>query len=178
MALCLDALALIFVPSSATWPSLTSPARSQSGRAPQLAGSDEGGRRAAAVYSLIEKCKLNDVDPRAWLAGVLAKLPDPPRPSRRRDDALDLEGRPRRRGPRPVDNRRAQLGSVFAGVAGILFSEAIEAEGAIVFQKAVELGLEGIVRRCLGGGYWSGRVRNWLKVKTRRSRDDEFRFQA
>ena len=43
-----------------------------------FAGSDEGGRRAAAVYSLIETCKLNDVDPRAWLADVLAKLPDYP----------------------------------------------------------------------------------------------------
>uniref|UniRef100_UPI003F97A7E8 transposase domain-containing protein n=1 Tax=Roseiarcus sp. TaxID=1969460 RepID=UPI003F97A7E8 len=37
---------------------------------------DEGGKRAAAVYSLIETCKLNDVDPRAWLADVLARLPD------------------------------------------------------------------------------------------------------
>lgn len=43
-----------------------------------FAGSDEGGRRAAAVYSLIETCKLNDVDPQAWLAYVLAKLPDRP----------------------------------------------------------------------------------------------------
>jgi transposase len=43
-----------------------------------FAGSDEGGRRAAAVYSLITTCKLNDVDPRAWLAYVLATLPDHP----------------------------------------------------------------------------------------------------
>jgi len=43
-----------------------------------FAGSDEGGRRAAAVYSFIETCKLNDVDPQAWLAYVLAKLPDHP----------------------------------------------------------------------------------------------------
>jgi len=43
-----------------------------------FAGSDEGGRRAAAVYSLVETCKLNDVDPQAWLAYVLAKLPDHP----------------------------------------------------------------------------------------------------
>jgi transposase len=41
-----------------------------------FAGSDAGGRRAAAVYSLIETCKLNDVDPRAWLAYTLEKLPD------------------------------------------------------------------------------------------------------
>jgi transposase len=43
-----------------------------------FAGSDEGGRRAAAIYTLIQTCKLNDVDPQAWLAFVLAKLPDHP----------------------------------------------------------------------------------------------------
>ena len=41
-------------------------------------GSDEGGRRAADVYTLIETCKLCDVDPQAWLTHVLAKLPDHP----------------------------------------------------------------------------------------------------
>jgi transposase len=41
-------------------------------------GSDEGGRRAAAIYTLVETCKLNGVDPRAWLADVLARLPDHP----------------------------------------------------------------------------------------------------
>jgi transposase len=43
-----------------------------------FAGSDEGGRRAAAIYSLVETAKLNDVDPQAWLADVLARLPDHP----------------------------------------------------------------------------------------------------
>jgi transposase len=43
-----------------------------------FAGSDAGGRRAAAMYTLIESCKLNDVDPRAWLADVLARLPEHP----------------------------------------------------------------------------------------------------
>jgi transposase len=43
-----------------------------------FAGSDEGGRRAASVYTLVETCKMNQVDPHAWLAFVLAKLPDHP----------------------------------------------------------------------------------------------------
>jgi transposase len=43
-----------------------------------FAGSDEGGRRAAAIYSLVQTCRLNDVDPRAWLADVLARLSDHP----------------------------------------------------------------------------------------------------
>jgi transposase len=43
-----------------------------------FAGSDNGGRRAAAIYTLIETAKLNDVDPQAWLADVLARLHDHP----------------------------------------------------------------------------------------------------
>jgi transposase len=43
-----------------------------------FAGSDRGGERAAAMYSLIATAKLNDVDPRAWLADVLARIADPP----------------------------------------------------------------------------------------------------
>ncbi len=43
-----------------------------------FAGSDDGGRRAAAIYSLIQTAKLNDIDPQAWLADVLARLPAHP----------------------------------------------------------------------------------------------------
>ena len=49
-------------------------------------GSDSGGHRAAAIYTLIETAKLNDVDPQAWLADVLARLPD--HPAQRLDDLL------------------------------------------------------------------------------------------
>src|ERR671912_1055533 len=43
-----------------------------------FAGSDRGGERAAAIYTLIETCKLNGVDPQAWLADVLARIADHP----------------------------------------------------------------------------------------------------
>lgn len=43
-----------------------------------FAGSDRGGERAAAIYTLIETCKLCQVDPRAWLADVLSRLPNHP----------------------------------------------------------------------------------------------------
>jgi transposase len=43
-----------------------------------FAGSDRGGQRAAAMYSLIVTCKLNDVDPQAWLADVLARIAEHP----------------------------------------------------------------------------------------------------
>ncbi|OSI32956.1 transposase [Bradyrhizobium canariense] len=35
-----------------------------------FAASDEGGRRAAAIYSLIATAKLNDIDPQARRAGA------------------------------------------------------------------------------------------------------------
>ncbi len=44
-----------------------------------FAGSDRGGERAAAIYSLIVTAKLNDVDPRAWLADVLRRIQATPR---------------------------------------------------------------------------------------------------
>jgi len=43
-----------------------------------FAGSNRGGERAAAIYSLITTAKLNNVDPRAWLADVLARINDHP----------------------------------------------------------------------------------------------------
>jgi transposase len=43
-----------------------------------FAGSDEGGRRAPIIYMLIATAELNDVDPQAWLADMLARLPDHP----------------------------------------------------------------------------------------------------
>src|SRR5262245_6179524 len=39
-------------------------------------GSDARGERAAVVFTLIETAKLCDVDPRAWLADVLARVAD------------------------------------------------------------------------------------------------------
>jgi transposase len=42
-----------------------------------FAGSDRGGERAA-TYSLIVTAKLNEMDPRAWLADVLARSADHP----------------------------------------------------------------------------------------------------
>ena len=43
-----------------------------------FAGSDRGGERAAAIYSLIVTARLNDVDPRSWLADVLRRIADQP----------------------------------------------------------------------------------------------------
>ncbi len=49
-------------------------------------GSDRGGQRAAAMYSLIVTAKMNDVDPQAWLADVLARIAT--HPAHRLDELL------------------------------------------------------------------------------------------
>jgi transposase len=43
-----------------------------------FAGSDAGGERAAAIYSLIGSAKLNDLDPEAYLRFVLERIADYP----------------------------------------------------------------------------------------------------
>ena len=43
-----------------------------------FAGSERGGDRAAFMYTLIVTAKMNDIDPQAWLADVLKRLPDMP----------------------------------------------------------------------------------------------------
>jgi transposase len=43
-----------------------------------FAGSDSGGERAAAMYSLIGTCKLNVINPRAYLEYVLTHIADHP----------------------------------------------------------------------------------------------------
>jgi transposase len=39
-------------------------------------GSQTGGKSAGIAYDLIETAKLNGVDPQAWLADTLARIPD------------------------------------------------------------------------------------------------------
>jgi transposase len=41
-----------------------------------FAGSDRGGERAAVMLTLMRTAKLNNVDPRAWLADVLSRIAD------------------------------------------------------------------------------------------------------
>ena len=57
-----------------------------------FAGSDRGGERAAFFTGLIVTAKLNDVDPQAWLADVLARIAG--HPARRLDELLPWNWRP------------------------------------------------------------------------------------
>jgi transposase len=56
-------------------------------------GSDRGGHRAAAMYSLIVTAKMNNVDPQAWLADVLARIAA--HPAHRLDELLPWNWAPK-----------------------------------------------------------------------------------
>jgi transposase len=56
-------------------------------------GSDRGGLRAAMMYSLIITCKMNGVDPQAWLADVLSRIAS--HPNHRLDELLPWNWRSR-----------------------------------------------------------------------------------
>jgi ATP-dependent DNA ligase len=64
---------------------------------------------------------------------------------------------------RSLEERRDALAQLVAGVDDIRFSESVADDGALVFAKARELGLEGIVSKRAGSRYRSGASRNWLK---------------
>lgn len=52
-----------------------------------FAGSDGGARRWAVVGSLVETCKLNRIEPYAWLRDVLGRMADG-HPASRLDELL------------------------------------------------------------------------------------------
>jgi transposase len=57
-----------------------------------FAGSDAGGERAAAIYSLIETVRLNGLDPQAYLADAIARIG--PHPTRHLADLLPYYWQP------------------------------------------------------------------------------------
>ena len=57
-----------------------------------FAGSHRGAERAAVMATLIQTAKLNDIDPQAWLADVLARIAE--HPAHRPDDLLPWNWRP------------------------------------------------------------------------------------
>ena len=76
-------------------------------------------------------------------------------------DLLELNGLDLR--SLPIEERKAKLAALIAPLAtGILLSEHIEDDGAIVFRHACRLGCEGIVSKRRDAPYRSGRVQTWI----------------
>jgi hypothetical protein len=78
-------------------------------RAWLFAGSDRGGERAAAMFSLIETAKLNGVDPQAWLADVLRRIQMITRPPNCTSYCPGIGSSPSPNQPRPDRPNRGTL---------------------------------------------------------------------
>jgi bifunctional non-homologous end joining protein LigD len=78
-------------------------------------------------------------------------------------DLLELNGEDWRH--EPLEKRKAKLEKLLARRTGVRLSEHIDGDGAIIFQHACKMGLEGIVSKRRDLPYGSGRVRSWIKVK-------------
>ncbi|WP_456834895.1 MULTISPECIES: IS66 family transposase [unclassified Bradyrhizobium] len=70
-----------------------------------FAGSQRGADRAAIMLTMITTCRLNDVDPKAWLADVLARIAD--LPASRLHELLPWEWKLLRQGDKPADQQAA-----------------------------------------------------------------------
>ena len=70
-----------------------------------FAGSQRGADRAAIMLTMIATCRLNDVDPKAWLADVLARIADLPAP--RLYELLPWEWKLQRQADKPADQQAA-----------------------------------------------------------------------
>ena len=77
---------------------VTTPKSEEADRLDNFAGSDRGGQRSAAIYSLIVTAQMNNVDPQARLADVLTRIAQ--HPTHRIDEPLPWNWRPRSASPR------------------------------------------------------------------------------
>jgi bifunctional non-homologous end joining protein LigD len=79
-------------------------------------------------------------------------------------DLLELDGEDLRE--MPLGDRKKQLRRLVGKRRlGIVLSEHTDEDGALIFQQACKLGLEGIVSKRLSAPYRSGPSRDWIKVK-------------
>ena len=70
-----------------------------------FAGSQRGADRTAIMLTMITTCRLNDVDPKAWLADVLARIAD--LPASRLHELLPWEWKLLRQADNPADQQAA-----------------------------------------------------------------------
>lgn len=60
-----------------------------------FAGSDAGGERAAVIYTIIETCRMNGIDPQAYLADIIDRIAD--HPANKVDELLPWNWTPQER---------------------------------------------------------------------------------
>ena len=72
-----------------------------------FAGSKTGGERAAAIYTVIETCKLNGIEPQAYIADIIASCWRVARVALGRAHAVELGGHPNEESPRRLSRNKS-----------------------------------------------------------------------
>ena len=81
-------------------------------------------------------------------------------------DLLELDGEDYR--PKPLAARKKKLSQLLRRAwGGIEYVEHLEGDGAVIFEHACKLGLEGIVSKRIDLPYGSGTSKSWIKVKNK-----------
>jgi bifunctional non-homologous end joining protein LigD len=78
-------------------------------------------------------------------------------------DVLALDGQDLTR--LPLTDRKEKLRSLLKNSKQLRYSDHVEGDGARMFAKACEAGLEGIVSKQANAPYLAGRQKSWLKIK-------------
>jgi bifunctional non-homologous end joining protein LigD len=78
-------------------------------------------------------------------------------------DLLELDGEDWRE--LPLEARKKQLRLIICKSDGLQYSEHLEGDGAMIFDKVCAMGLEGIVSKRRDFPYISGRAKCWIKVR-------------
>jgi bifunctional non-homologous end joining protein LigD len=82
-------------------------------------------------------------------------------------DLLELDGEDYR--PKPLTDRKKMLFKLLRRAwRGIEYVEHLEGDGAVIFEHACKLGLEGIVCKRIDLPYRSGPSKTWIKVKNKK----------
>jgi bifunctional non-homologous end joining protein LigD len=77
-------------------------------------------------------------------------------------DGFDLQ-------PCALIDRKDLLSGILRQANSVRYSDHIEEQGSILYEKAAELGIEGIVAKKRDSRYVQGRTREWLKIKPERT---------
>jgi bifunctional non-homologous end joining protein LigD len=79
-------------------------------------------------------------------------------------DIMHLDGFDLRAAPL-YERKRVLAGLLKTVQPPIVYSDHIEIDGAVMFEHACKLRLEGVISKLRDAPYWSGRVKTWVKVK-------------
>lgn len=78
-------------------------------------------------------------------------------------DALSVDGKDLR--ALPLSERKERLRELFDDTRTLIYARGVQGAGDWVFEKAVNLDLEGVLAKRLDSAYQKGRSRDWLKIK-------------